>query len=125
MRCAATVAVNTYYYSPTRNVTLANLQKMLPLPTIAPAVGLVELPGHENASCGGWPQCTNLTNRKCGCLNFLWNRSTLHEFVLQVEAAGMSELDVWRMDMTPPRGTVPAIPPWFIAELEGFISRGP
>lgn len=24
----------------------------------APAVGLTEMPGHTNASCGGWPQCT-------------------------------------------------------------------
>ena len=34
------------------NLTLA---QQLPLPMIAPAIGLVEMPGHENASCGGWP----------------------------------------------------------------------
>ena len=53
-----------------------------------------------------------------------WNHITFAAFVREVEAAGMSEIDVWRQDMTPPPGTTAAVPPWLIAELAGFLDRG-
>ena len=91
---------------------------------IAPAIGMTEMPGHENASCGGWPQCANISDHRCGCLNYGWNASGLSAFVAEVEALGITEIDVWRQDMTPPPGTIPHIPPWFISELAGFLKRG-
>ena len=48
------------YYSDDTNsfyTKLPALKQMLPLPAIAPAVGLTAAAGHKNASCGGWPQC--------------------------------------------------------------------
>ena len=41
------------------------------------------------------------------------------ERVRDVEAAGITEIDVWREDVTPPKGTIPSIPPWLISELAG------
>eukprot|EP01052_Picozoa_sp_SAG31_P047387 SAG31_NODE_9468_length_1273_cov_0.893526_2_plen_156_part_00 len=92
--------------------------------TIAPAVGLTEMPGHENASCCGWPQCANLSNPACGCLNYGWNHSAFAAFVREVEALGIEEIDVWRQDMTPPPGTTASVPPWLMSELAGFLRRG-
>ena len=54
------------------------------------------MPGHENASCGGWPQCANLSSPACGCLNYGWNHSDLAAFVREVEELGIEEIDVWR-----------------------------
>jgi hypothetical protein len=107
---------------------------------IAPAVGLTEMPGHENASCGavnatlfpvlvsvsncvgpepvlandqfekaleikvsflragGWPQCANVSNPACGCLDYGWNQSALAAFVAEVERLDIQEIDVWRQD---------------------------
>jgi hypothetical protein len=79
---------------------------------IAPAVGLTEMPGHENASCGGWPQCANLSNPQCGCLNYGWNQSALAAFVIEVEKLGIREIDVWRQDS---EYCFPAAPSFFVA----------
>ena len=103
---------------------LLNLKKALPVSAVAPAVGLTEMPGHANASCGGWPQCTNFSDPACGCLDYGWNHSAFAKFVRDVESAGFTEIDVWREDMTPPKGTVPSIPPWLLEELAGFLKRG-
>ena len=65
---------------------------------IAPAVGLTGMPGHKNASCGGWPQCANTSDPKCGCIDYGWNQSTLANFVAEVESLGIREIDVWRQD---------------------------
>ena len=35
---------------------VADLKTHVPTDQIALGVGLVDLPGHVNASCGGWPQ---------------------------------------------------------------------
>jgi hypothetical protein len=69
-------------------------------------------------------QCTNLTNPACGCIDYRWTQPTLHAFITQAEQLGVEELDVWRMDLDIPPGAVPAIPPWFIAELKRFLSYG-
>eukprot|EP01050_Picozoa_sp_SAG11_P022689 SAG11_NODE_4355_length_1935_cov_0.935185_2_plen_273_part_00 len=103
------------------------LARLLPRPMLAPGIGLVEIPGHENASCGGWPdghQCTNLSDPACGCIDYRWSQATLHDFITQAEQLGVQEIDVWRMDLDIPPGTVPSVPPWFVAELTGFLSRG-
>ena len=66
---------------------------------------------------------TNFSNPQCGCLDYGWNQTSFSAFVRAVEDAGVTEIDVWRQDMTPPLGTVPAIPPWLISELAGFLAR--
>lgn len=106
------------------NAQLVRLKQMLPLRMIAPAVGLTEMPGHRDASCGGWPQCTNFSDPACGCIDYGWNRTAFAVFVRDVEAAGITEIDIYRQDMTPPPGTIPSVPPWLIAELAGFLARG-
>lgn len=83
-----------------------------------------ETPGHENASCGWDPPCTNASDPKCKCLNYGWNETMFTQFVADVEAAGMEEIAVWREDMTPPSGTTPSIPDWFINALADFVGRG-
>ena len=63
------------YYSDDTNsfyTKLPALKQMLPLPAIAPAVGLTAAAGHKNASCGGWPQCANVTDKACGCIDYKW-----------------------------------------------------
>ena len=73
------------------------LAQQLPRPMLAPAVGLVEMPGHANASCGGWTnghQCTNLSNPDCGCIDYGWTQPTLHAFLTQAEQLGVQEIDV-------------------------------
>eukprot|EP01051_Picozoa_sp_SAG22_P019690 SAG22_NODE_3714_length_1562_cov_1.432673_1_plen_336_part_00 len=75
---------------------------------IAPAVGMTEMPGHENASCGGWPQCANVSNPRCGCIDYGWNQSALAAFVAEVERLGIREIDVWRQDSESTRGNPPA-----------------
>lgn len=112
------------YFAEGANLKLPRLMQLLPLQMIAPAVGVTEMAGHANASCGGWPQCANITNPKCGCLNYGWNHSTFAAFVRQVEALGIGEIDVWRQDMTPPLGTTASVPPWLMSELAGFLKRG-
>ena len=112
------------YFAAGAELKLPALKRLLPLQMIAPAVGVTELPGHENASCGGWPQCANLTNPACGCLNYSWNHSAFAAFVRRVESLGISEIDVWRQDMTPPPGTTASVPPWLMSELAGFLKRG-
>ena len=112
---------------------LAQLQALkhnygIPIEQLAPAVGLVDSPGHANASCEGWPvgrpRCANFTDPACGCFDYGWNQSSFHQFVRDVEALGFQQLDVYRADTAPPPGTQAAIPSWFIAELEGFLGRG-
>lgn len=103
---------------------VVNLTHLLPLSVIAPAVGMTELAGHANASCGGWPQCANISNPACGCLDYGWNHSAFSAFIRGVEALGVTEIDVYRQDMTPPPGTTAAVPDWWITELQGFLSRG-
>ena len=61
-----------------------------------PAVGVVEMPGYVNASCGSWPQCANISDPACGCLDYGWNHSSFAAFVREAEVAGVSELDVYR-----------------------------
>jgi hypothetical protein len=100
------------------------LGKMLPAAMAVPAIGLTEMPGYANASCGGWPQCTNFSNPRCGCLDYGWNQSSFAAFVRNVEAVGFTEIDVYRQDLSPPPGTTPSIPSWLIDELAGFLSRG-
>jgi hypothetical protein len=74
---------------------VAPFARLLPeLRMAAPAVGLTEMPGHVNASCGGWPQCANVSNPACGCLDYGWNQSAFATFVRAVEAAGVTEIDV-------------------------------
>ena len=91
------------------------LTAKFPLPQIGVAVGTVELPGHANASCGpGFAACTN----------YGWNRTTLKEFIRRVEVAGITELDVWREDLEPPKGETVAIPEWFTEEVAAFLARG-
>ena len=84
---------------------LDGLTSTFPLPQIGVAVGTVEEPGpaHENASCSHtWtPPITPVA-----CCNYGWNRSSLKEFIRRVEAAGITELDVWREDLQPPPGQV-------------------
>jgi hypothetical protein len=101
-----------------------NQKKLLPLSAFATAVGLTEMPGHANASCGAWPQCANVSNPACGCIDYGWNHTQFAAFVKDVEEAGITEIDIYRQDMTPPPGTVPAIPPWMMTELAGFLARG-
>ena len=101
-----------------------NLKKVVPVGQIAAGVGLVDASGHKNASCGGWPQCTNFSDPACGCLWYGWNASTLSAFVDAAEAAGVEEIDVWRQDMTPPPGTSADVPEWFIDTMAGFLQRG-
>ena len=103
---------------------LPALKQMLPLPAIAPAVGLTAAAGHKNASCGGWPQCANVTDKACGCIDYKWNHTAFSAFVREVERLGISEIDVWRQDMTPPPGTTASIPDWLLSELAGFLKRG-
>ena len=50
-------------------------------------IGAQEQPGHENASCS---TCGNVSDPKCGCLNYKWNSSALASFVRSAEAAGAS-----------------------------------
>jgi hypothetical protein len=53
------------------NLTLA---QQLPLPMIAPAIGLVEMPGHENASCGGWPDGHQARRKRHFCDAILYSK---------------------------------------------------
>ena len=69
----------TYYSDATEQQKLSALTKMVPLQTIAPAVGLTATgpvwPGYLNASCGGWhdgKQCANVTDPHCGCIDYKW-----------------------------------------------------
>ena len=103
---------------------VVDLKKLMPLRQIAAGVGLVDAPGHRNASCGGWPQCTNISNPACGCLWYGWTAKTLDAFVGAAEQAGVEEIDVWREDMTPPPGTTADIPTWFIDTMTGFLQGG-
>ena len=41
-----------------------------------------------------------------------------------MEAAGITELDVWREDLEPPKGETVAIPDWFVEEVGAFLDRG-
>jgi hypothetical protein len=100
---------------------LTNLKAAVPLGQIAVGVGLVEMPGHRNASCGGWPQCTNFSNPACGCYDYGWTEDGFRTFTSQAAMAGVTQIDVWRQDMTPPPGTSAAIPPWFIDALAKFL----
>ena len=52
------------------------------------------------------------------------NHSAFAAFVREVERLGISEIDVWRQDMTPPPGTTASIPDWLLSELAGFLKRG-
>ena len=54
-----------------------------------------------------------------------WNHSAFAAFVRTVEASGVPEIDVYRFDRDPPHGTVSALAPWMIDELQGFLARGP
>eukprot|EP01048_Picozoa_sp_COSAG05_P003807 COSAG05_NODE_185_length_14731_cov_30.866389_4_plen_340_part_00 len=112
---------------------LAQLQDLkhkygIPLQQLAPAVGLVDAAGHENASCEGWPanrpRCANLSDPVCGCFNYGWNKTTFQQFVRDVEALGFEEIDVYRADAAPPPDTSAEIPMWFIDALEDFLQRG-
>jgi hypothetical protein len=114
----------TGWHAGYNQMMLQVLKKSLPLRMIAPAVGMPEMPGHQNASCGAFPQCANMNDPKCGCLDYGWTEAAFKVFVSDIEAAGISQIDVWRMDMTPPPGTVPAIPQWFTDGLTGFLARG-
>eukprot|EP00038_Savillea_parva_P010499 m.190757 g.190757 ORF g.190757 m.190757 type:complete len:405 (-) comp18120_c0_seq1:2038-3252(-) len=100
------------------------LKTLMPTRMAVPAVGLTEMPNHRNASCGGWPQCANVSDPRCGCIDYGWNQSSFAAFVRNVENGGFNEIDVYRQDLTPPPGTVPSIPPWLIDELAGFLARG-
>ena len=89
------------YFSTFRGVPHSAAEMVAPfvhlLPDVlmaAPAVGLTEMPGHVNASCGGWPQCTNFSNPACGCLDYGWNETAFATFVRAAEAAGVTEIDV-------------------------------
>jgi hypothetical protein len=44
--------------------------------------------------------------------------------VRQVEAAGIEEIDIYRMDRSPPPGTISALAPWMVSELQAFLERG-
>ena len=74
-------------------MTALPMARLLPLQMAVPAVGLTEMPGHENASCGGWPQCANLTDPKCGCLVYGWNETSLRAFIADAVAAGVFKDD--------------------------------
>ncbi len=87
---------------------------------ISAAIGSVEQAGHWNASCEGWPQCTDISNEACQCFNYGWDQPSLHAFVLHLLAANVTSMSVWRSDITPPPGTTAALPDWFIAELAFF-----
>eukprot|EP01052_Picozoa_sp_SAG31_P072279 SAG31_NODE_31241_length_370_cov_0.955720_1_plen_123_part_11 len=97
----------------------------IPPSQLAPAVGLVDGPGHQNASCEGWPagrpRCANARDPACGCFNCSWNAWTFRRSVHDAEALGFEKIDVYRADAAPPPGTIPA---WFVAELAGFLVRG-
>jgi hypothetical protein len=100
----------------------------IPLRQLAPAVGLVDTPGHMNASCEGWPtnrpRCANLSDPVCGCFDYGWNETSFWQFVHAAEALGYEEIDVYRADAAPPPGTSAEIPAWFIDALAGFLERG-
>ena len=49
-----------------QNVVNGLLDK-IPTAQIAIGVGLTGPPSAANASCGGWPQCTNMTDPACSC----------------------------------------------------------
>ena len=88
----------------------------------AVGLGLVDTPGHQNASCGGWPQCANISYPKCGCFDYSWNQTSLHEFLVFVDSLGVRELDIWRGDITPPPGTTAEVPQWWFDELALFLN---
>ena len=71
-----------------------------------------------------WPQCANVTDKACGCIDYKWNHTAFSAFVREVERLGINEIDVWRQDMTPPPGTTASIPDWLLSELVGFLKRG-
>ena len=103
----------TYYNSlPNRYTmpqTIANLTSMMGGHTqaIGLGLGMMEQKGHEGASC---IHCGNTSDPKCGCLDYKWNASALAKFVKEAEAAGVPEMDVWRMDIDqPPKGQTAAI----------------
>eukprot|EP01047_Picozoa_sp_COSAG01_P012477 COSAG01_NODE_563_length_15451_cov_70.726225_15_plen_751_part_00 len=104
--------------------TIANLTKMMggQVAQVGLGVGAMQQPGHEGASC---THCGNTSDLNCGCIDYQWNASALARFVADAEAAGVREIDVWRMDIDqPPRGQVSALSDWFIGTLAGFLSRG-
>ena len=115
-----------YFYhpqNPGNNMKiLLDLQEMLTPSQVGIGVGLVEMPGHENASCSGWPQCTDFDNPACMCLDYGWDKDAFRNFIMEAANAGVEEIDVWRNDITPPPGTVAFIPPWWIETLTDFLS---
>ena len=115
-----------YFYhteNPEKNMQiLQDLQQMLSPSQVGIGVGLVEMPGHENASCSGWPQCTDFDNPACMCLDYGWDADSFRKFVTDAASAGVEEIDVWRNDITPPPGTIAFIPPWWIETLTHFLS---
>lgn len=115
-----------YFYDPenpgNNMQILKDLQEMLTPSQVGIGVGLVDMPGHENASCSGWPQCTDFDNPACNCLNYRWDNDAFRHFITEAANAGVEEIDVWRNDITPPPGTVAFIPPWWIDILTDFLS---
>lgn len=115
-----------YYYQPNKpydNMKILHDYQELLLPSQAGiGVGLVDMPGHENASCSGWPQCTDFDNPACMCIDYGWNEQSFRKFIKDAAESGVQEIDVWRNDITPPPGTTAFIPPWWIEILTDYLS---
>ena len=116
-----------YHYQPDKpydNMKILQDYQELIVPSQAGiGVGLVDMPGHENASCSGWPQCTDFDNPACMCIDYGWTEESFRKFIMQAADAGVEEIDVWRNDITPPPGTIAYIPPWWIEILTDFLSN--
>jgi len=82
----------------------------------------MDVPEHANASCSGWPQCTNASNVACGCFNYGWDAVSFAAFVDILLEENVSTISVWRGDITPPESTSAVWPEWFVESLRRFLA---
>ena len=77
-----------------------------------------------NASCGAPPQCTDFTSTKCGCYDYGWDTASLVASVYTIAAVGVAEIQVWRNDITPPKGTLAYVLPFFTDTMAHVLHPG-
>ena len=100
------------------------LASWIPVRQIAVGIGLTSGAAHRNASCGAWPQCTDFNSTKCGCYDYGWDAASLVGFADAIAAVGVAEIQVWRNDITPPKGTLASVPPFFTDAMAHFLHPG-
>lgn len=102
--------------------TVTHLINLTSLATATFGIGGMDTRTHANASCAGWPQCSNVSDPSCGCFNYGWDQQsmdTLLNFLLEKDVHTVS---VWRGDITPPPGTTPQWPTWYTDALARFLA---